>query len=236
MRAEDAMRTQEFYHGTGPGPITPDGSAVEFYATLSAHGEPELIHGAIPAGATILELGAGTGRITHRLIELGHEVVAVDQSPDMLAYIHGAETVCSPIESLTLDRTFDLVLLMSHVIETADDDLRDAFLRTCRRHVSDGGSVILERMPPEWYDTVVPSERLGDDGRITRLGDLSRPAPDLLAATTEYVVGDRRWTHTFVSKRLDDDFLAAALARADLTMGGFLNDDRAWVHAWPAHA
>jgi SAM-dependent methyltransferase len=230
------MTTQELYHGTGPGPITADGCAVELYATLSADGEPELIHGAIPAGATILELGAGTGRITHRLIELGHEVVAVDQSPDMLAYIHGAETVCSPIESLALDRTFDLVLLMSHVIETADDDLRDAFLRTCRRHVSDSGSVILERMAPEWYDTVVPSERIGDDGRITRLGDLSRPAPDLLAATTEYVVGDRRWTHTFVSKRLDDDFLAAALARAGLTMRGFLNDDRAWVHAWPAHA
>ena len=227
--------TQGLYHGTGPGPITADGSAVEFYATLSSHGEPELIHDAIPASATILELGAGTGRITHRLIELGHEVVAVDQSPDMLAHIQGAETVCSRIESLALDRTFDLVLLMSHVIETADDDLRDAFLRTCRRHVSDDGSVILERMPPEWYDTVVPSERIGDDGRIVRLRDLSRPAPDLLAATTEYVVGDRCWTHTFVSKRLDDDFLAAALARADLTMDGFLNDDRAWVRARPTH-
>ncbi len=228
------MARQALYHGTGPGPITADGCAVEFYATLTAHGEPERIHAAIPAGATILELGAGTGRITRPLIELGHEVVAVDQSSEMLAYIHDAETVCSPIESLELGRTFDLVLLMSHVIETAEDGLRDAFLRTCRRHVADGGSVILERMPPEWYATVEPSERTNESGATIRLGHLSRPAPDLLAATTEYNVGDRRWTHTFVSKRLDDDFLAAALERAGLTMAGFLDGDRAWVRAVPA--
>jgi SAM-dependent methyltransferase len=221
-------------HGTGPGAITADGCAVEYYATLTPNGEPERIHSAIPAGASILELGAGAGRITNRLAELGHEVVAVDQSPDMLAHIGGVETVCSPIEALDLERQFDLVLLMSFVIETADDAQRAAFLATCRRHVAPGGSVILQRHPPEWYDTLKPIERRLDDGRTFRLGGLSHPEPDLLAATTEYTIGDQRWTHFFVSKRLDDQQLAAELVGAGLAFAEFIDGDREWVRAIPA--
>lgn len=225
--------TSRIYHGTGPGPITPDGCAVDYYATLTAGGEPELIHAAVPPGASILELGAGTGRITHPLLELGHEVVAVDESPEMLAHITGAETVCSRIQTLALPRTFDLVLLMSFVVETADDDLRAAFLRTCRRHVADDGCVILQRKPPEWYDTIQPFERRADDGRTVRMTGIGRPGPDLLEATMEYVIGERRWTHTFVSRRLDDDRLSRELDQAGLTVSGFLDDDRGWVRAVP---
>src|SRR5919198_5137029 len=54
-----------------PTDVAPDGSPVEIYRRLPATGEPELIHGAIPAGASILELGCGAGRITHELIRLG---------------------------------------------------------------------------------------------------------------------------------------------------------------------
>jgi hypothetical protein len=122
---------------------------------------------------------------------------------------------------------------MSFVIDVADDELRDAFLRTCRRHVADGGCVILQRKPPEWYDSVEPFEEAIDD-RVVRMTDISRPGPGLLAATMEYTVGERRWTHTFVSKRLEDDDLEAALGRAGLTMAGFLDGDRGWVRAVPA--
>ncbi|GLW98739.1 class I SAM-dependent methyltransferase [Microtetraspora sp. NBRC 16547] len=227
------MISRELYHGTGPGPVTPDGCAVDYYAMLTPNGEPELIHAAIPEEASILELGAGAGRITHSLLALGHEVVAVDESPEMLAHIKGAETVPSPIQSLALPRKFDVVLLMSFVIETADDGMRQTFLRTCREHVADGGSVILQRKSPEWYDTVEPFEREAEDGRVVRMTGISRPEPHLLRATMEYTVGDRRWTHTFVSRRLDDDFLAAELDAAGLTMSGFLEGNREWVSALP---
>ncbi len=83
--------------------IAPDGSPVLLYARLPALGEPELIHGAVPAGAQILELGAGAGRITHELLALGHEVVAVDNSSAMLAFIRGAETVLADLEALDLE-------------------------------------------------------------------------------------------------------------------------------------
>ncbi|MEU4831353.1 class I SAM-dependent methyltransferase [Streptosporangium sp. NPDC023615] len=227
------MTTRRIYYGTGPGPITPDGSAVDHYATLTPGGEPELVHSAIGAGASILELGAGAGRVTHRLLELGHEVVAVDESPEMLAHIRGAETVCSPIQTLSLPRTFDLVLLMSFVVETADDDLRAAFLRTCRAHVADDGLVVLQRKPPEWYDTVEPTERVGEDGRVVRMTNIVRHEPDVLEATMEYTLGERRWTHTFVSRRLHDDRLRRELDAAGLTLDGFLDDDREWVRAVP---
>lgn len=214
------MTSRKLDHGTGPGPITPDGCAVDYYALLAPRGEPELIHAAIPEGAAILELGAGTGRITHPLLALGHAVVAVDESPEMLAHVKGAERVCSTIQSLALDRTFDVVLLMSFVVDTADDELRQAFLRTCRSHVAEGGCVILQRKPPEWYDTVQPFEREAGDGHVVRMTEVGRPEPGLLLATMEYTVGDRHWTHTFLSKRLDDDFLAVSLRAAGLRMSG----------------
>ncbi|WP_066951483.1 class I SAM-dependent methyltransferase [Microtetraspora fusca] len=227
------MTSRPLYQGTGPGTITPDGCAVDYYAMLTPHGEPELVHAAIPEAASILELGAGVGRITHSLLALGHEVVAVDESPEMLAHIKGAETVPSPIQTLSLPRRFDVVLLMSFVIETADDELRRAFLRTCRDHVADDGCVILQRKSPEWYDTVDVFERVVEDGHVVRMAHVERPEPGLLNATMEYTVGDRRWTHTFVSRRLEDDFLAAELDAAGLTMSGFLEGNREWVRAVP---
>src|SRR5487761_722469 len=104
--------------GTGPGAITNDGCAVEFYALLPTFGEPEIVHAAIPAGASILELGCGTGRILRPLAALGHPVLGADDSADMLTRITDLPTVCSSIETLRLDRTFDVVLLASTMINS----------------------------------------------------------------------------------------------------------------------
>jgi SAM-dependent methyltransferase len=219
--------------GSGPGVITPDGCAVDFYAQLPAMGEPELVHAAIPAGASILELGAGAGRMTHPLLNLGHPVVAVDESPEMLAHIHGAETVTAQIQALDLGRRFDVVLLASFMVNTADDALRRAFLHTCRRHVRDDGQVLLQRHAPAWFEAAAEGEAT-KEGITFRLRDLKRPGPGLLSATTEYQVGDRLWTQWFTTRRLDDEELAAALADAGLAVGAYLTGDGSWVRAAPA--
>jgi SAM-dependent methyltransferase len=212
--------------------ITPDGCAVELYALLPAMGEAELIHGAVPDGASILELGAGVGRMTHPLLELGHPVVAVDESPEMLAHVRGAETVPAAIQGLDLGRRFEVVLLASHMVNTDDDRLRRRFLETCRRHLRDGGCVLLQRHPPGWFEEADEDEhQVG--GVTVRLLDLRRPAPGLLAATVEYQAGDRVWTQWFTARRLDDGELAAALGEAGLAVDAYLTGDGSWVRAVP---
>jgi SAM-dependent methyltransferase len=218
--------------GTGPGVITPDGCAVEFYARLPAMGEPAIVHEAAGSGASILELGCGAGRVTHPLVALGHPVVAVDESAQMLAHVHGAETVCARIEELSLGRRFDAVLLASYLINAVDEPARSAFLAACRRHVADDGCVIVQQQGQEWFSTAAESERT-QDGIIFRMRDVSHPAPDLLAATMEYVIGDQRWTHSFTSRNLDHAKLADVLGAAGLRLDRYLTQDRSWFRAVP---
>jgi SAM-dependent methyltransferase len=196
-------------------------------------GEPEVVQAAIPAGATILELGSGAGRLTHRLVELGHPVVAVDESPEMLARVRGAETVRARIQDLDLGRPFDAVLLASFLVNTPDEGLRRGFLTACRDHLGEGGCVLVQRHPPGWFDEAAEGEHTS--GGVTfRLRDLHRPGPGLLAATAEYQVGERVWTHAFTARRLDDGELAASLAEAGLAVDAYLTGDGSWVRAIPA--
>jgi SAM-dependent methyltransferase len=104
------------YVGTGPGAITNDGCAVEFYARLPAFGEAEIVHAAVPPGASVLELGCGAGRILRPLAALGHPVTGVDDCPAMLDRRPDLPTICAPVQSLRLDRAFDVVLLASTLI------------------------------------------------------------------------------------------------------------------------
>ncbi len=218
-------------HGTGPGEIAPDGSAVEYYAAMPP--DPQsvaLIHEALPAGASILELGAGAGRVTQALLALGHPVVAVDDSAGMLARVQGARTVCSTIEDLDLAERFDAVLLMSHLINYG---ARDRFLATCRRHVAPAGAVIIQREAAGWHEAAAPRE-WSHDGCHFRMYDVERSAPGVLTATIEYSMEGRTWTHTFTSRRLSDEDLPGVLAAAGLRLDRYLDDARAWFVARPA--
>jgi SAM-dependent methyltransferase len=219
-------------YGSGPGVITPDGCAVDFYAMLPDFGEPAIVHEAAAPGASVLELGCGAGRVTHPLIALGHPVVAVDESPEMLAHVRGAETVCARIEDLSLGRRFAVVLLASHLLNT-DADARRVLLDACRQHVADDGCVIIQQYDPEWFATASAGEATRD-GVLYRLRDVSRPAPNLVCATVEYVAGDRRWTQTFTAERVDEAELSASLAGAGLSLDRYLTEDRSWLRAVPA--
>lgn len=205
---------------------------MDFYARMTARGEPEIVHDAAGPGAWILELGCGTGRITHPLVALGHPVVALDESPEMLAHVRGAETMCARIEDLALGRRFDVVLLASHLINTYDIPTRTAFLAASRRHVADDGGVIIQQHAPGWFAAAADAENVRD-GIIFRMRDVSRPAPDLVSATVEYVDGNQAWTQTFTARRLDDAELAAVLADAGLRLDRYLTDDHSWLRAVP---
>ena len=216
--------------GTGPGPITADGCAVELYLQFPHQGEADLIHDAAPAGASVLDLGCGTGRIAHPLIELGHPVTAVDSSEEMLACVRGAQTVRSEVADLDLGRSFDVVLMASHLVNTPDRDERRALLTAAARHLAASGLLIAEQHPPEWFD-VVADRSGGHIGDVRAdLTDVHRDG-DVVSATIRYWSGEQMWTQSFDARRLDDHLLRAELLAVGLSFDRWLRADKSWFAA-----
>ncbi|MFI5660082.1 methyltransferase [Streptomyces sp. NPDC051684] len=225
------MRTG--YEGTGPGAITPDGCAVELYSRLVVEDEPDVVAGAVPAGASLLELGCGVGRVTHALVERGFTVTAVDESPEMLERVRGARTVRAAIEELDLGETFDVVLLGSILVHTGEAAVREGMLAACRRHVADDGCVLIQREPAGAHENL-PRE-------VTRPGGLtirklySEPVGDdgVRSVKVEYVFPDAVWTQTYRVRPLSPEEFEQALAQAGLKIDRVLTENGSWVRAVP---
>jgi SAM-dependent methyltransferase len=204
-----------------------DGSPVALYARMEPLGEPELIHAAVPPGAEILELGCGAGRLTHRLIELGHPVVAVDASPEMLDHVRGAETIEADITTLDLGRRFPVVVLAGNFVNHPDREGREEFLRACARHVRREGQVLIQRFPPDWEPTVGWREA---GGIRLRLRDHKWDG-GLISGVMEYVVDGETLEHEFTSRVLRDEELDQDLAAAGLGRDRTLDERGGWVVA-----
>jgi len=227
------MTTTIRFAGSGPGPQTLDGCSVEFWKLLSAGTEPSLIASVVPAGGSILELGAGVGRITHALLRLGYNVTAVDNSPEMLAEIRGATTVLSDIEDLKLDRSFDAVVLGSFLIHAPAPGTRAALLAACRRHIKPSGVVLIQHYRDRWPASAV-SGFIGEKDAIrTYVDDVSHDGRFVRVAL-RYETGSGTWTQVFTAEALGASDLANALAQAQLSVEGQLGEDPSWLLARPA--
>ncbi|MFE1309565.1 class I SAM-dependent methyltransferase [Streptomyces sp. NPDC058755] len=224
---------REGYDGTGPGAITPDGCAVELYTRLPVGDEPDVIAAAVPAGAHILELGSGVGRMTHPLLERGFTVTAVDESAEMLAHVRGARTICAPIEKLDVDERFDVVMLASFLVHSGDVEVRRGMLRACARHVAEGGCVLIQREGAD-YHTNVPRERDDPSGFTVRIASSEPVGDGVNSVRAEYVFPDAVWTQTFLARPLTKEQFEEALAEAGLEVDAHLTPDGMWVRAVPA--
>lgn len=230
------MRTIRVGHsGTGPGAITPDGCAVELYKRLAVGDEPDIVAGQAPRpGASILELGCGVGRVTHPLLARGFAVTAVDESPEMLENVHGADKVLSCIEDLSLPDRFDMVLLASFLVNTGDLSVRAALLATCLRHVAPNGVILIQREGENFYD-VIPRERTMADGQgkitITSSEEIE---PGLRANRVDYTFPDAHWTQYFRTRHLPDADFERALVEAGLALDTYLTEDHVWARVVPA--
>jgi SAM-dependent methyltransferase len=201
------------------------------YTRLPAGAEPDVIAGVVPAGASILELGAGAGRITHPMVERGYRVVAVDDSREMLERIRGARTVHSSIEELSLDERFDTVLLGSFLVNTSEPAARAEMLRCCRRHVASGGRVLIQRQGENWFNDRRASQTWESRGVRTWIASVERVAPDVCAVRIEYEIDGNRWTHSFHAQDVPDLALEQLLHEAGLRIVRYLTDDHSWVEA-----
>ena len=218
------------HQGTGPGAITPDGCAVELYSRLPVGAEPDIVAAAVPTGAHILELGCGVGRVTHPLLDRGFAVTAVDESAEMLERVSGARRVRSAIEELDLGERFDAVLLASFLVHTADAEVRRGMLRTCVRHLAEGGSVLIQREGADYHENV-PRERIDPAGFTVRIAS-SEPVEDgANSVLAEYVFPDAIWTQTFRVRPMTHEQFEEALAEAGLRVDEYLTEDRTWVRA-----
>jgi ubiquinone/menaquinone biosynthesis C-methylase UbiE len=103
----------------------------------------------IPSGRSV-DLGCGTGRLTRFLVDLGHDVVGIDRSLEMLSVADASVTPATFLRGDMLhlplaDATVDLAtcsLALTHVA-----DLRDP-LSEIARVVRPGGSAILSDIHP----------------------------------------------------------------------------------------
>ncbi len=93
------------------------GSAAAAYERGRPSYPPEAIDWLLPAAARdVLDLGAGTGKLTTRLVERGLDVVAVDPIPEMLDVLRGAlpetHALLGTAEEIPLaDNSVDAVLV-----------------------------------------------------------------------------------------------------------------------------
>jgi SAM-dependent methyltransferase len=204
---------------TGSGAVTADGCPVEVYRRLPAMGEPELVDALIAPRARVLDLGAGTGRIADPLVDLGHDVVAVDDSAAMLAHVRRARPHRGRIEDLDLGERFDSVLLAGHLVNTPDDRLRRALLAAARRHLADGGRLLLQWHEPAWFDGLRAGTATNGaiDGITSRLA-VHAYRDGLLDATVSYTDGEQTWAQDFRAVRLDRQRMAEELAAAGLVL------------------
>lgn len=174
----------------------------------------------------MLDLGSGPGRIANPLSAAGHDVVAVDDSPEMLTHVVGAETVVGDVRSLHLGRRFGAVLALSHLVNSPNRSRRLKLLRVCREHLDDEGIVVIQRYPPDW----VPAEGEGGIGAVAiRLHDVVSFDDGSFGAVVTYTVHGQSWSQSFTAAVVDDEELASLALANDLIVKSTIGDDEAWV-------
>lgn len=124
----------------------------------------ELLSGAyrefVPPGASILEIGCGTGTLLAKLRP--RRGVGVDISPKMVeiaaAKFRDLSFLVADAEALDLGETFEFVIVPD-VIEHLFDV--SAMFRSARRHCGPGSRVIVTSVNPLWAPVLHLAERLG---------------------------------------------------------------------------
>ncbi|MDA0170959.1 class I SAM-dependent methyltransferase [Solirubrobacter taibaiensis] len=103
---------------------------------------------AAATGGPVLDVGAGTGRVTLDLAAEGFDVVALDRDAALLAALEhrarglAVETVHADAHEFELARRFSLILVPMQTLQLLDGRAgREAFLRCASAHLHPGGIV-----------------------------------------------------------------------------------------------
>jgi SAM-dependent methyltransferase len=107
----------------------------------------------LPAGASILDAGCGTGSLALLLAASGYRVTGVDYSPEMIARARAKDASgtidwrIGDITTLSLGTTFDAVLSVADVFNHLESlDAWESALRSFGAHLAPGGLVFVDAM------------------------------------------------------------------------------------------
>ena len=179
----------------------------------------------------VLELMAGTGRVSLALVQAGVRLTCVDAMPAMLDRLKtklqraglSADVVTQDIRELHLGRTFPLVIIpFNSFSEIVDERDRERVLERLHQHVASGGRLIvtLRNQQPAWrtadgqvrvigaYEGPTEGSRL-----IVSVGILPSRLPEVVDARQFYELYDAEGR--LVGKRLLE-LSFALVAPADL--------------------
>ncbi|MFA9269735.1 MAG: trans-aconitate 2-methyltransferase [Baekduiaceae bacterium] len=125
-------------------------------------------------GDPVVDLGAGTGRVTLDLAAAGHDVIAVDIDPVLLAELSRraellpVRTVTADVREVRLDVRVPLVVVPMQTVQLlGGKDGRDALFASMRDCLAPGGvfaAAIAEDVEPYSADAMVPFEVAEHDG------------------------------------------------------------------------
>ncbi len=180
--------------------------------------------------ASVLEIGAGLGRVSAELAPIADLVVGLEPSIAMLLRArrrlshHAVRLVAGDMRRLPFSRRFDLIVApgdpFCHVTSLEE---RRAALREIARRLAPGGRFVLEtlRMPPGGARCRRRRLRLG--GAMLLIDETWRPVePAIWRATFRYRlrdrVGERRSEASFVARPWDAGSIEALFGGAGLAV------------------
>lgn len=125
------------------------GAGTEFYERLVGPDRSEIrevLALARSAAGPVLDIAAGSGRLTIPLVRSGNQVTAVDLSEDMLMHLRGAlpdhpalECIVADMRDFTLGRRYAFIVLGATSITLLDRADRSRLYTCVRRHLAPGG-------------------------------------------------------------------------------------------------
>ncbi len=158
-------------------------------------------------GSPILDLAAGTGRITFALAKDGHEVVALENSQSMFEMAKQKLKNASPViankvtlvegdmTNFNLERKFELVIVPNSIVHAITTEEQLSTLQCIRNHLTESGVFILDIFPgemqyehAEFQENPVP---LPDGTTVERHGEIrSNMQNQIMTVNLKYIVRD----------------------------------------------
>ncbi|RPK62768.1 Cypemycin methyltransferase [Streptomyces sp. ADI96-02] len=162
-------------------------------------------------GASVLELGVGTGRVALPLAERGFQVHGVESSRGMLDRLAAKDPegritpVHGDFSGLDLGRSFDVVLAPFNVLCCAMAvDEQIAMAHAMARHVAADGHVVIETFDPSDYHVQkrneVTTHPVGTRGALIESASVLPASQNMMLQSTLLLDGDAPRTATTVMR------------------------------------